>query len=61
MMKDLSEALQREKVHVTGINSMIVKGDQHMRFSVEVPGGDAMQQILHGLRQVSGVLAARRM
>lgn len=40
---------------------MIVKGDQHMRFSVEVPGGDAMQQILHGLRQVSGVLAARRM
>lgn len=60
MMKDLSEVLQREKVHVTGINSMIVKGDQHMRFSVEVAGGDAVGQILKGLRQVAGVLSARR-
>lgn len=61
VMKDLSEVLQREKVHVTGINSMIIKGDQHMRFSVEVQGGDAVTQILKGLRQVAGVMAARRL
>ncbi|MDO5530534.1 bifunctional (p)ppGpp synthetase/guanosine-3',5'-bis(diphosphate) 3'-pyrophosphohydrolase [Sutterella sp.] len=61
LMKDVSEVFQREKVHVTGINSMMMKGDQHMRFSVEVRGGDAMRQLLRGLRELPGVLSARRL
>lgn len=60
LMKDVSEVFQREKVHITGINSQFVKGDQHMRFAVEVKGGDAMKMVLASLRQVPGVLSARR-
>lgn len=60
LMKDISEILQREKIHVTAMNSQILKGDQHMRLSVEVRGGAAMQVLLKGLRSVPGVLSARR-
>ena len=59
LMKDVSEVFQREKVHITGINSQFVKGDQHMRFAVEVKGGDAMKMVLASLRQVPGVLSPR--
>ena len=59
-MKEVTEVMQREKVHVTALNTQILKGDQHMRFSVEVRGGSAMQTLLKGLRAVSGVLSARR-
>ena len=60
IMKEVTEVMQREKVHVTALNTQILKGDQHMRFSVEVRGGSAMQTLLKGLRAVSGVLSARR-
>lgn len=61
MMRDVSEVFQREKVHVTGINSQALKGDLHMRFAVEVRGGDGMRLMLQGLRAVPGVLSARRL
>lgn len=61
MMRDVSEIFQREKVHVTGINSQAIKGDLHMRFAVEVRGGDGLRLMLQGLRAVSGVLSARRL
>ena len=60
-MKDVTEVMQREKVHVTALNTQILKGDQHMRFSLEVKGGNAMQGLLKGLRAVHGVLSARRL
>ena len=61
IMKDVTEVMQREKVHVTALNTQILKGDQHMRFSLEVKGGNAMQGLLKGLRAVHGVLSARRL
>lgn len=61
MMRDVSEVFQREKVHVTGINSQALKGDLHMRFAVEVRGGNGMRVMLQGLRAVPGVLSARRL
>jgi len=61
IMKDVTEVMQREKVHVTALNTQILKGDQHMRFSLEVKGGNAMQVLLKGLRAVHGVLSARRL
>jgi relA/spoT family protein len=61
IMKDVTEVMQREKVHVTALNTQILKGDQHIRFSLEVKGGNAMQVLLKGLRAVHGVLSARRL
>lgn len=61
IMKDVTEVMQREKVHVTALNTQILKGDQYMRFSLEVKGGNAMQVLLKGLRAVHGVLSARRL
>ena len=59
LMKDVSEVFQREKVHITGINSQFVKGDQHMRFAVEVKGGECFRlAAFEGC--LSRVIAARR-
>ena len=33
LLKDISEVLMREKLNITGINTVNVKGDAHMRFS----------------------------
>lgn len=60
MLKDVSEIFQREKTHITGLNTNLVKGDQHMRFRVEIPGAEALARVLAGLREVRGVLSARR-
>lgn len=60
LLKDLSEALQREKVRITGISSQAVKGDQHLRFVLEIHSGDELARTLKAIREVPSVLSARR-
>lgn len=60
LLKDISEVFQREKIHITAMNSNRVKGDQHMRFRIETRGAEDLRRTLAGLREIKGVLSARR-
>ena len=60
LLKDISELLQKENLRVIGMNTMISKGDVHMRFSVEIRNADDLNRGLKGLRELKGVLSARR-
>ncbi len=60
LIKDVSEVFMREKQNITGINTVNVKGDAHMRFSVEVRSSADIQKVLTQLRDIKGVLSARR-
>ena len=60
LLRDVSEVFQREKIHITAMSSNRVKGDQHMRFRIETRGAEDLRRTLAGLREVKGVLSARR-
>lgn len=60
LLKDISEVFMREKERVTGMNTQSVKGDQHMYFQIEIHSADGLKRTLAALREVSGVLSARR-
>lgn len=60
LIKDISEVFMREKQNITGINTMNVKGDAHMRFSIEIRSSEDLRRSLTQLRELKGVLSARR-
>ena len=60
LLKDISEVLMREKLNITGINTVNVKGDAHMRFSIEIRSSGDLQRALTQLREIKGVMSARR-
>ena len=60
LLKDISEVLMREKLNITGINTVNVKGDAHMRFSIEIRSSGDLQRALSQLREIKGVMSARR-
>ena len=60
LLKDISEVLMREKLNITGINTVNVKGDAHMRFSIEIRSSGDLQRALTQLREIEGVMSARR-
>ena len=60
LLKDISEVLMREKLNITGINTVNVKGDSHMRFSIEIRSSGDLQRALSQLREIKGVMSARR-
>ena len=60
LLKDISELFMREKIRITGMSTQSVKGDQHMTFRIEIHSAESLRKTLAGLREVKGVLAARR-
>ena len=60
LLKDISEIFTREKEKITGMRSQMVKGDQHMRFKIEIHSAEGLRRTLAALRELKGVLAARR-
>ena len=60
LLKDISEIFTREKEKITGMRSQMVKGDQHMRFKIEIHSAEGLRRTLSALRELKGVLAARR-
>lgn len=60
LIKDIGEMMMKEKINVVGVNTMNVKGDAHMRFSVEIHSSDDMRRALAALREIKGVINARR-
>lgn len=60
LIKDISEVLVKENLRVTGMNSMMSKGDVHMRFSVEIRSAEHLKNALKAVRDLKGILSARR-
>lgn len=60
LLKDISELFMREKIRITGMSTQSVKGDQHMTFRIEIHSAESLRKTLAVLREVKGVLAARR-
>jgi len=60
LLRDISEVLSREKVNVTAVNTLSRAGAAHMAFTVELSGLAQLQRSLALIREISGVVEARR-
>jgi GTP pyrophosphokinase len=60
LLRDLTEALSRERINVTAMNTMTRHSIATMQLTVEVGDTDHLQRALAMLREVRGVMAATR-
>ena len=60
LLRDVSEMLMREKVNVIAVSTQSKQGVAYMRFTVEVKNISQLKQTLGVLREIQGVLRARR-
>jgi GTP pyrophosphokinase len=60
LLRDISEVFAREKLNVIGVNTVTVRGEAQMQFTVEVGDTSALRRTLAQVAEVKGVLSARR-
>lgn len=60
LLKDVSEVFMREKQNITGLNTVNVTGDAHMRISIEIRSSEDLRRSLSQLRELKGVMSVRR-
>ena len=60
LLRDISDVLAREKVNVTAVRTQSKHGAAEMAFTVEVADLKRLNQTLHYIQQVTGVVSARR-
>ena len=60
LLRDISELLLREKLNLTAVNTQSKRNVANMRFTLEVGGIAQLQRALAQIREVKGVLDARR-
>jgi GTP pyrophosphokinase len=60
LLRDISDVLSREKINVTAVKTQSRAGMAHMGFTVELTGTAALQKALTLLREVPGVISAKR-
>ncbi len=60
LLRDITEALSRERINVTATNSISRANLAHIRFTIEVLNGDQLGRVLRQLGDVRGVIAVSR-
>jgi GTP pyrophosphokinase len=60
LLRDISEALSREKINVTAVKTQTRSGVASMSFTVEVGDIDHLRRALAAIEDVRGVMAASR-
>lgn len=60
LLRDISEVFSREKINVIGVNTQSLKSQARMSFTAEINGTSQLQRALTIIREVTGVLEARR-
>ncbi|HUN93418.1 MAG TPA: bifunctional (p)ppGpp synthetase/guanosine-3',5'-bis(diphosphate) 3'-pyrophosphohydrolase [Burkholderiaceae bacterium] len=60
LLRDVSEVFAREKLNVVGVNTVTVRGEAQMQFTVEVHDASAIRRALLQIRETKGVISARR-
>jgi GTP pyrophosphokinase len=61
LLRDISEAISRERINVTAVNTLSRGSHAFMRFTLQVTSGDAIQRVLRQVKDVPGVDSARRL
>ncbi|MES2355651.1 MAG: bifunctional (p)ppGpp synthetase/guanosine-3',5'-bis(diphosphate) 3'-pyrophosphohydrolase [Pseudomonadota bacterium] len=60
LLRDVSEAISREKVNVTAVNTMTKNNQASMRFTIEITKLDHLVRVLKMVQEVPGVVSAVR-
>ncbi|MGZ3253000.1 MAG: ACT domain-containing protein, partial [Burkholderiaceae bacterium] len=60
LLRDISEILLREKINVIGVSTQSAKGHARMAFTAEIGSTEQLQKALMVIRDVDGVVDARR-
>ena len=60
LLRDISEALSRERINVTAVNTLSRNNVASMRFTVEITRSDQLQRVLRAVGEVAGVESVRR-
>jgi GTP pyrophosphokinase len=60
LLRDISEVFAREKLNVVGVNTVTVRGEAQMQFTLEVADTAGLRRSLAQVAEVKGVVAARR-
>ncbi len=60
LLRDISEILMREKINVIGVSTQSAKGQARMAFTAEIGSTAQLQKALAVIREVKGVIDARR-
>jgi GTP pyrophosphokinase len=60
LLRDISDVLLREKINVIGVSTQSAKGQARMAFTAEVTATEQLQKALAVIREVPGVVEARR-
>ena len=60
LLRDISEAIAREKVNVTAVNTMSKNNQASMRFTVEITKLEHLTRVLKMVQEVLGVVTAIR-
>ena len=60
LLRDISEIFLREKINVIGVSTQSAKGHARMAFTAEIGGTAQLQRALMVIREVEGVMEARR-
>lgn len=60
LLRDISEAISREKVNVTAVNSRCKNNQAFMRFTVQVTKLEHIVRIIKMIHEVPGIISARR-
>jgi GTP pyrophosphokinase len=61
LLRDISEAISRERTNVTAVNTLSRGAHAFMRFTLQVTSADWIQRVLRQVRDVPGVDTARRL
>jgi len=60
LLRDISDIFLREKINVIGVSTQSAKGQARMAFTVEIGSTGQLLKALQVIREVEGVLEARR-
>ena len=61
LLRDISEAISRERINVVAVNTLSRGSHAFMRFTLQVSSADAIQRVLRQVKDVPGVDTARRL
>ena len=60
LLKDISEIFSKEKQPVIAMNSSRNKADLHLAFTIEIKNSEDLKRTLNSIREIKGVVSARR-
>jgi GTP pyrophosphokinase len=61
LLRDISEAISRERINVTAVNTLSRGAHAYMRFTLQVNEGEGIARVLRQVKDVPGVDTARRL